>query len=476
MQLDIRSIIKFLTIGIRGGSISPGLYRLAPQHVEEVSVNFIGSFNEIYNFLIFVSSSISDEKLIFFESLYATRTPSSNARILGEMGEISLVDAFSDVNGANRLMNISQDYENGSIKAGIILERNPNAENIFPFSIMSVESLAKARDVPTTNLIYIWMIENVTFAEPMKIVVKKYIPRFPADRGTWEYELLRYLSFKQRAPRIYGALKIIDWEVIAVFQQFIGNVNNVETDIQEKISKLRNVSSSQVLLELQKITNNALTNVIYPLHRSTTRELKNKKLFKRGLEVFEKEVIKEIEKGLELLRELKILKGAESREIEAFLKNIWTMYVSKRPSFIIHNDLSWHQIFKDNYGRYLLIDLDNSTYGHIERDIAYLCTANTYIADSVDKKIHDKAKSLINKLNTSMIEDYFKLMFGNDDMEKQDYKLAILFYLAVKYLNDSAYYAPLKDSGEDFENFMKRSLSNFRKTLNELKKCLSSKK
>ncbi|MGQ4834193.1 MAG: hypothetical protein ACP6IS_09920 [Candidatus Asgardarchaeia archaeon] len=468
-MIDIRTIIRFLTVGVREGSLSPNYYRLNPANIKDVDVRFIGGAENLFNFIIFVEND-TDEKIAFFESIFVTKNPTTNARVLGKINEKYLVDSFSDVNGANKLMEICQDFENKAIKANIVLERNLESENIFPFKVTSIKPLSESEEFATTNLVYVWTIENVIFAKPRSILVKKYMPRKPINRGTKEYMLLKFFSTKQLVPQTYGALRIIDWEYVATFQELLENAKEIKEEIWSTINKLDSENIEKVLVKLEHIVYDAIKNTVIPFHKLATEEFGENKIFKDSKETYVTELFNQLEHTLNILETLEIFDRSFSREVAEVFKKMWKIHVSKRPYFLIHNDLMWEQLLRGKYDRIFIIDLDKNTLGHVEKDIADICAANRFIANVVIENIKEKAKMVMEQLNKFVIDKYFELMFLEDTRSnKEEYNNAIQFYLALKHLNDVAYYAPLTTSKEVYKHFVSFSLVYFNEKFEKLK-------
>jgi len=353
-------------------------------------------------------------------------------------------------------------------------------ENWFPVVFrtteverLEVRSLFRSAYEPTTN--YLYRLDVYVYDESglrhLPVLVKRYLPRSPPDRGN--RELLALRTLRNITPNVYAAvydtsLKVHGEDtVVALFTEFVegGEIGyelwrEFDDASAHRIEDIHRTAIPSLIRE-------AVRHIVYPLHSQGFIRLVGGAL---PPTTYYESLVRELESNLRILQNEGLLSSEEARQ----LLNIWIAvndYVLYRiPATLIHHDLMWRQILRTRWGSLLLVDLDECRFGHAAKDIADLMAANRFIAESLppDRRMYGRA--LAEQANRILLEEYKRL--AGDAEWMRNFDAALEAYLAFRHLHDAAYFAPVRRFLDRYQYQVEFSLRYARQEFRRLERFL----
>jgi hypothetical protein len=321
------------------------------------------------------------------------------------------------------------------------------------------------------------------------LVIKRFLPRTPLERGNRELAMLKVLP-KKIVPRVHGglinrALKVDgEDQVLVLLMDYVQGVEVGKQiwDLMKEISHKKNSRKlkEQKLKTLSATVKNTIDNVVFPFHQYSFKAWYSKGTAVQPRDEYYKWYFNEHEQNLTTLEETGLVNTAEKNRLSNTFKKAWKHVLRDIKATEIHGDLMWRQIMQTREGKYVILDLDQHVKGHAAKDVADLCAANRFIAEDLPSREKGYLRSVTERLNKLIVETYKKNAEKVGATWSENLETAVLVYLAHRHLHDAAYYAPAwRQAAEpkqrrrykryvDFSmEWLNRSLKLLEKTLEE---------
>ncbi len=420
---------------------SPRKWRLKLEDIRSVKMRVLRAEYPDFHVLFHVDSALGEFQ--FYEAFTVKRGVRPEERVLGKVkrdsSEYFLVDSYSCPEAILRLFK----SEKGDLRTSswISLDRLSYAKPLF------------TEGEPTTNYLY-------EVREPA-CIVKRYLPRWPFDRGNRELRVIESLP-PAIVPKVFAQVfnKSLEFEgipqiLVLFLEKVVGEeVGAIIWREMEEASRLIHMKmpTTPVLEKLMKLMERVVDEVLVPFHRSgEVREFGKEEA---------KLVEEEVEKDLGVLVENDVIK---KKEAEGFKKKVKKALeeISDIPCIMTHGDLMWRQILRSVEGNLVIIDLDDAMYAHAARDLASLMAATRFIAECLPTKHRKEIIRFAESLNDYLLACYAQRCSGEE--WARDIGKCLTLYLALRHLHDAAYYAPVSraSKGEEkkrYEDWVKFSM------------------
>jgi hypothetical protein len=281
------------------------------------------------------------------------------------------------------------------------------------------------------------------------VAIKKFVPREPPDRGNREYGIAKALPARI-VPRFHGgvinhAYSIMgEAQLLVLFSDFIEGENIGTTfwglmlEIDDK--KRRGEDHKIQLGKLHEISKNVVDEVIFPFHMSF-RNLWYP--FSYAVETSATNRAKyfdKVSKDLGTLKGTGLLSEEEAEKLGSLFTEAWERTLERAGVAEIHNDLMWAQIMRSGDEGLIILDLDEHSPGHPAKDLADLCAANRFLAESVPCENRDLMRKIADGMNQTMIMRYRKNVHATGVEWGHGIEEALKIYLALRHLHDAAYH------------------------------------
>jgi len=432
----------------------PRRWRLAPEGIKGIDIQFFNFSPPQYDLMTLVTLQ-TGQTLCFYEAILAKTELTQGEAVHGNVqiknSNIYLVNGYTSPTYMKNLFEAwCQTKMLGSLGfIGHLLQ----IEGKTNIEIENLRLLGKPGQEVTTNYLYRCGGWAETLKKRIKfdIVIKRFLPRTPLERGNRELAMLKVLP-KEIVPRVHGALinrafKVNGENLVLVL--FMDYVQGVEVgkqiwDLMEEISlgKKGGKEAEQKLSDLSLTIKNTVDNVVFPFHQYSFKAWHSKALTVRPKDEYYKWYFREVEQNLTTLKTIGIVNTAEKIRLSKIFKRAWKHLLKDIKATEIHGDLMWRQIMQTREGKYVILDLDQHVKGHAAKDIADLCAANRFIAEDLPSRDKDYMRSLAERFNNLIIETYRKSAAKVGAAWSGNLEAAMLVYLAYRHLHDAAYYAP----------------------------------
>jgi DNA-binding transcriptional ArsR family regulator len=335
---------------------------------------------------------------------------------------------------------------------------------------------------------YIYRCTGSVEGEKFDVAVKRFLPRDPLDRGNREYTMMGALPEKI-VPRVHGgvinhSLRVKgEPQLLVLFSDFAEgkNVGQEIWDLMIEITKMKDGGRDprEKIRRVHEVVKEAIDTVVFPFHRSSYDRLSLSEMevgsSARRIEMSMKEMMENLRK----LRRAGLLTDIEEERCMNTLSRAWGRMLSEIRVTKIHGDLMWGQIIHLKGGGMVILDLDEHMIGQPGKDIADLCAANRFIAETLPAKEKNFVVRVAEDLNKSIITSYQ----ANSDRVGVELgkglEESVSTYLAFRHLHDVAYHLPIWQGATDpaikerHKRYVELSLEWFKRSVLELEGALA---
>jgi hypothetical protein len=290
------------------------------------------------------------------------------------------------------------------------------------------------------------------------VVIKKFVPRDPPDRGNKEYGIAKVLP-AWMAPKFHGGLVnhayVIrdEAQVLVLFSDFIEgkNVGQIFWDLMLEINSKKKAGEDYraQLGRLHGIVKDIVDKVIFPFHKSF-RDLwypfsyaVDASAINRG------EYFGKMFRDLDILGQGGLLPEEERRKLKFLFSGAWVEILEKTRVAEIHHDLMWAQIVRSQDGKLIILDLDEHAPGHAAKDLGDLCAATRFMAESIPCEDRNLMRRIAEEINQTMIMRYRKIVRSTEAEWGEGIERALEIYLMLRHLHDAAYHFPIWSGATD---------------------------
>jgi hypothetical protein len=355
--------------------------------------------------------------------------------------------------------------------------------------IRSLKSLFEPKDEPTANYIYRCRGTAVSRKTKKKfdLVIKKFLPRSPPDRGNREFHIIKALP-PELVPRVHGAMVNlsrmvgVDPQILVLFSDFIEGENvgqtlwdlMLEIDRRRKSKKGYRAQLRKLLTTMKEVSEN----VIFPFHKSLHDLWRGFSPSMRMPVSGSVRYSEEFQKGIETLSLLGLLDERDAAKYRTIFDRAWEKILVNLEATEIHADLMWGQIIRTKEGNLILLDLDEHMLAPPAKDLADLCAANRFLVESLPCEDKDFFRLVSEQMNATLINTY-KARAKRWSKQVDE---SIPVYLALRHLHDAVYHLPIWVEATDPEvrerhgKYLDLSVEWFRKSMERLEKQLGGPK
>jgi len=473
----------------------PRRWRLSPRDIESLKVQFLNFSPPQYDFLVTVTLTTPNrdlsQTLFFYEGVLAKKTVDDGERVYGRVrvGEanVHFVEGYSSREYvAHLLEEWCRSEKLGSLGfTGRVLGVKGQAH----FMVEALNSLAKPGEEVTSNYLYRCRGWAETSKRKLKfdLVIKRFLPREPPDRGNREYALIRILP-REIVPRVYGGLVNTKFKVggerqlLVLFMDYIEGVEVGKQiwDVMEQVSRKKGSGENHEaeLKLLESTVEKAIDNVVFPLHKSGFEAWYSSGAPVKARDEYQKWYFRELEQNLAAMKEAKLVNAQTRNSLLKTFRGAWQKILQSVKATEIHGDLMWRQIMKTKDGKLIILDLDEHVMGHMGKDIADLCAANRFISEDLPSQDKEYMRTIAEKLNQLILECYLKNAERAKAVWAENIEKTVLAYLAYRHLHDAAYYAPAwrharnSEDRNKYKRYVDLSLNWLDKSLKNLEAAL----
>jgi hypothetical protein len=439
--------------------IDPPHWRLRSEDVAHVDVDLLRFQPPEYE-VMFTILAKNMETFHFYEALVLKTRAEGMVRheFTLEGQKLYLVSGFS-----------SKEFVKGMLERWCRRERQDFIDFVGTFCAITGEADVEIKllepfflpeEEPTSNYIYRCCGTATTndVEKEFDVVIKKFVPRDPPDRGNREYGIAKALPARI-VPRFHGgvinhAYSVMgEAQVLALFSDFIGGENIGKTfwelmlEIDDKKRKGEDYKTQ--LGKLHEISKNVVDGVIFPFHMSFRNLWYPFSFAVETSATNRAKYFDEVSKGLETLKGTGLLSEEEAEKLEFLFTEAWKRTLEKAGVAEIHNDLMWAQIMRSRDEELIVLDLDEHSPGHPAKDLADLCAANRFLAESVPCEDRDLMRRIADGINQTMIMRYRKNVQATGAEWGRGIEEALKIYLALRHLHDVAYHFPIWQATAD---------------------------
>ncbi|MFQ5999168.1 MAG: phosphotransferase [Candidatus Bathyarchaeia archaeon] len=473
----------------------PRHWRLPPKDIKQVQIHLLNFSPPEYDILIAASATLGkvERTLYFYEAVIAKKELAKGERTHGKVqineSNIYFIDSFTSRRFLKKLLEMwCQGKKLDSLGfIGSFLEVTDEAK----VKIKMLRPFFKPEEEATTNYLYRCKGLAKTLKGEMEfdIVIKRFLPREPADRGNREYEIARVLP-PEIVPKVHGGLVNHAFtingkpQVLVLFINFIQDmeIGKEIWNLMEEIAHKEDEGSNhrKQLEQLHRTVQEAIDKVIFPFHQSCFNAWYPLGRTIQPQDEYHQRYYEELRKNLTTLKNAGLITEEERNKFTETFTQAWERILRDVKATEIHGDLMWRQIMKTKKGNLVILDLDEHVMGHAGKDLADVCAANRFIAEDLPCLNKDYVRDVAENLNQLILEYYLK----NAEKTKAGWidklRETVLVYLAHRHLHDAAYYAPAWQEATDDEKRVKYrkyvdfSINWFKRSLNQLERVLRS--
>jgi thiamine kinase-like enzyme len=487
-QLHSRSFVRG---SLRKNLISfadPQHWRLKLEEIARESIDFLSFRPPVYD-VMFQVITRKKETLFFYESVLLRKKAGHGERVYccieADGEEFCLVDSFSSSEFVGELLEgFCAGEKWGSLGfIGNFLGISGKAK----VRVKSLKSLFKPKDEPTANYIYRCRGEVVHegIRKKFDIVIKKFLPRSPPDRGNREYRLAGVLP-QAIVPKVHGVMvnyshQVPDgYQVLLLFSDFVegNNVGMELWDLMLTIDKKRRLKKNYdtQLRKLLQIMKEVSEEVVFPFHSSLYDTWRG---FAPSMRVPMRGTMKyfeEFEKGIEALSRLGLLDKKDAVRYRVLFDKAWKEIVSDLEAIEIHADLMWGQIIRAKNGKLIVLDFDEHMLAPPAKDLADLCAASRFLVESLPCKDKEFFRMLAEQMNGLLVDAYKK----KAKRWGKQVERSLSVYMALRHLHDAAYHLPIWMEAVDpkvrqrHEKYVNLSMRWLRQSMEQLGRLLKA--
>lgn len=427
----------------------------------------------------------------FYEGIVVGEVPTKGERVYGKSeirgDEFYFIDAYTS---RRYLKNLLEAWCRGerldSIGfVGSFLGLKGGAE----IEINRLEQLSGPGEEPTTNYLYRCggLARSTEGEKEFDIIVKRFLPREPADRGNREYSMMKILP-ASIVPQVHGGLVnhalAVNGEpqMLVIFTGFVDGVE-VGKEMWRGMEEIARAGKNDVAREgslgrLRGITEEVVDKVIFPFHKSSFEAWYSPGRTLGVGDRFHRWYFGELRENLATVKDAGLITGDEERELWMTFAAAWDRILTNVKATEVHGDLMWRQILKTKSGGLVILDLDDHVMGHAGKDIADLCAANRFIAEDLPCQDKNLVRDAAESLGRFIVEKYIQNAEAVGAEWAEMLEETVLIYLAHRHLHDAAYFTPAwlgatdERQGHKYKRYVDLSMSLFRESVGRLKALL----
>jgi len=468
----------------------PRHWRLALEDVKQIQIQFLNFSPPEYDILIIASAVVDgkEKTLHFYEGVAAKKKPIEGERTLGKVQindeDIYFIDGYTSL---DFLKNLLEKWCRGEKRGltgfvGNFLGIKGEAE----VNIKMLKPLFKPGEEVTTNYLYQCKgsIKTQRGETEFNILVKRFLPREPVDRGNREYGIMRALP-SEMVPRVHGGLvnqALVtkgEPQVLVLFIDFIKEgieIGKEIWDLMEEIAreKERGIEHKAQLERLYAIVQEAVDQVIFPFHESCFKAWHSLGATIEPQDEYYQWYFKELQENLAALKNAELITEEKKEGLLGTFTEAWEKILEDVRATEIHRDLMWRQIMRTKKGNLVILDLDEHIKGHAGKDLADVCAANRFIAEDLPCLNKEYVRDIAEKLNQLIVDGYLKNAEKTKAKWANRLRETLLVYLAYRHLHDAAYYAPAWRGAVDnetrsrYKRYVDFSMKWFEKSIKQL--------
>jgi thiamine kinase-like enzyme len=468
--------------------VEPSHWRLTPEEIEHFGVDFLSFRPPSYHVLYTVRGAMGGP-FYFYQCLLAktklTEGEKVYAKLKVEGAPVYFVDGFTSRKFMKELL---EGWCRGEIWdsigfTGSFLGIGGDVE----ISVRWSKPLFKPGEEASENYIYRCR-GSIEGKRKFDVAVKRFLPRHPLDRGNREYETMRELP-TEIVPEVYGglvnhALRIKGEPQLLVLFMSFEEGENVGQEIwnlmvQAVRLKEKRKDPGKEVSQLHSMVREAVDRVIFPFHKSS-RDRWSLSEMETGLTTRRiGEHLKETMENLRKLRRARLLDEVEEERFMNVLTRAWSRILEDIEVTKIHGDLMWGQIIRPKKGGLVIIDLDEHAIGPPGKDLADLCAANRFIAETLPTREKGFARNVAEDLNRSILTRYQINADKTGTGLGRGLKETVSTYLTFRHLHDAAYHLPIWQAATDpairerHKRYVEVSLQWFRRSILQLEELLA---
>ncbi len=472
----------------------PRHWRLSLKDIGQIQIRFLNFSPPEYDIIITASATVNGKQknLYFYEGIIAKKKQEKGERVLGKVrvkdSGVYFIDGYTSIAFSKKLLEAWCREEKRNLMGfvGNFLGIKGEAE----VNIKMLKPLFKPEEEVTTNYLYQCKgsVETKRGETEFNILIKRFLPREPADRGNREYEIMKALP-SEMVPKVHGGLMNHTFminnnpQMLVLFIDFIEEgmeIGKEIWDLMEEITREKEMGKEPraKLKRLYAIVQEAVDEVIFPFHQSCFEAWHSAGRSIEPKDEYYKWYFKELQENLAALKKTELItQEKKGRLLETFTE-AWEKVLRDIKATEIHGDLMWRQIMRTKKGKLVVLDLDEHIKGHAGKDLADVCAANRFIAEDLPSLEKDYIRGIAENLNQLILESYLKNAKKTKAIWVDRLKEAVEIYLAYRHLHDAAYYAPAWRGAIDdetrgrYRKYVDFSMKWFEKSINRLRMIL----
>jgi len=472
----------------------PRHWRLDFKDIGQIKIQFLNFSPPEYDILITASATVNgkEKNLYFYEGIITKKKPEKGERVLGKVrindSDVYFIDGYTSLDFSKKLLETwcREEKRNLTGFLGNFLGIKGEAE----VTIKMLKPLFKPGEEVTTNYLYQCKgsVETKKGETEFNVLVKRFLPREPADRGNREYKIMKALP-SGMVPMAHGGLVNCAFmingnpQMLVLFIDFIEEgveIGKEIWDLMEEINREKEGGKEPraKLERLYAVVQEAVDEVIFPFHQSCFEAWHSAGRAVEPQDEYYRWYFKELQENLAALKNTELITQEEKDGLLETFTEAWEKVLQDIKATEIHRDLMWRQIMRTGKGNLVILDLDEHIKGHAGKDLADVCAANRFIAEDLPGLNKDYIRGVAEKLNRLILERYLKKAKETKAGWVDRLKEAVEVYLAYRHLHDAAYYAPAWRGAVDdetrsrYKKYVEFSMKWFQKSINQLRMIL----
>jgi hypothetical protein len=469
--------------------IDPQHWRLSEKNVEHVDVDLL-RFRPPEFEIMFTALTKNMETFHFYEALLLREMSAEGEEIRCEFTlkgqKLFLVNGFS-----------SKEFVKGILERWCRRERQDFVDFVGTFygiagkakvEINSLEPFFPPKEEPTANYIYRCRgsVHVKTLGKRFDVIIKKYVPREPPNRGNREYGIMRILP-TWMVPRVHGGVVNHAYsiggeaQVLVLFSDFVEgkNVGEIMWKLMLEIDKRVGEDYKAQLGGLHAICKEVIDKVIFPLHM-TFRDLWYPFSYVISTPARTKErYFSEVSKSLNALTQAGLLLEEEATKLRSLFTQAWEEVLEGMRVAETHHDMMWAQIVRSPDGKLVVLDLDEHLPGHAAKDLADLCAASRFLTENLPCENRELMRKIANQINQTLLLQYHKNLQRTGAEWGRGIERALKVYLTLRHLHDAAYHLPIWKEAPDpavkkrHEKYVNFSMDLLRESMGDLERTVT---
>gem|GEM_PF-5803430 len=446
---------------------NPRKWRIEKKAISNVKVFELCVQGNSYDLLLKVVDAERNE-YFFYEAVVVKESVAKGERCLGEISldgrRAFIVDRYTCLEELNRtLREMAEGAKVGKLRY---------AGEVENWRVESVELMFSGEE--TTNLLYKLTVTDG--ARRRKLLLKRFLPRYPVDRGS--KELLAIRALKECAPELYGTVeaeiagKYVPVVLLVEFVEDYAEVGSWFWSSTVELVKLAQLGleATATVNRMKNMAKRIANDVLIPLHKRLTEEFGGQK--KIAEEVLDA-MAREFRENLSVVVGKGLLPKAEAAEVLRVVDSSLKKLLLGERATEVHGDLMWRQIlWSHRKRRFYVIDLDEHHLNHRAKDVADLVAALRFIAEEATVGVKEDVKSLVVSWVEAVGEELLKSYFGRPTPED---RARVALYLCFRHLHDCAYFLPVaEEKGGAYSRYVDFSLKWFKLSFENLTRFLKA--